>query len=142
MSGRYPRDLAAYMRHTSELSGLPHKLVAACRWIDQTTGMKQHYTPGRSVSDLLEVARDLLSHALDPHPESGSPYALRLRADQLADLIRDEIGTQPTSLAAWDAAWERFTAALALSVSDVMRGRECDLGGRLVLWSPPVRRPS
>lgn len=137
MSTCRPRSRATVQAATSELERLPGELVRACRWVDVVTRDKQHHTRGRGPDGYVAVAQELLRVCTDPQPELRSPYVLHSRAIGLHNLIRVNTCGESAAVSEWREVWQRFTAALALSVDDVLHGRPCDLSGRLI-----VRRTS
>lgn len=140
MSAESTERIRILINRLSEFNRLPDELARACKQLDEITRAKQEHARGRSLTDHLEIARALLNGATDLRPDIRSPYWLHMRFHELRQVLEVEHGRDPSSGDRWAEVWERFEAALVMSVSDVLKGRECDLSGRLILWRPPVRR--
>lgn len=126
------------MRRIDEMSKMTDELTTRCRRVDELVREQQE----RGVLDPLTVARELLRLVMRGGPRSAPVVTLNLRAEELDRQQLVAIGRELPGMTTWRECWQRFEAALALSVSDVMAGRECDLTGRLILWRPVVRSSS
>jgi hypothetical protein len=126
------------MQRMGEMSKMTDELADRCRRVDELVREQQQ----RGVLDSLTVARELVRLVMRGGPRSAPIVTLNLRAEELDRQQLVAVGRELPGMTTWRECWQRFEAALALSVSDVMAGRECDLTGRLILWRPVVRSSS